>query len=340
MEMVNDYIKEFKDVFSATEFDQLPERRPWDHVIELTPGFKPVDCKVYPLNPKEQQALDEFLNENLHSGRIRSSKSPMASPFFFIKKKDGTLRPVQDYRKLNEMTIKNRYPLPLISDLIHQLKNAQFYTKLDIRWGYNNVRMCEGDELLAVFKTYCGLYEPTVMFFGLTNSPATFQTFMNTILKDLIDEGHVIVYLDDILVFTDTAEEHEDIVMKVLETLRQNKLFLKLSKCFFETNSVEYLGTIVGNGEIRMDPAKVDTVLTWPIPKCKRDVQSSIGFCNFYRRFIKDFSKIARPLTQLTGSTPWVWEGKQQAAFDELKVALTQYPVLRIPIDDAPFRVE
>ena len=125
MEMVNDYIKEFKDVFSAAEFDQLPERRPWDHVIELTPGFKPVDCKVYPLNPKEQHALDEFLNENLRSGRIRSSKSPMASPFFFIKKKDGTLRPVQDYRKLNEMTIKNRYPLPLIQELIDKLKQSR-----------------------------------------------------------------------------------------------------------------------------------------------------------------------------------------------------------------------
>ena len=195
-----------------TEFDQLPERRPWDHVIELTPGFKPVDCKVYPLNPKEQQALDEFLNENLRSGRIRSSKSPMASPFFFIKKKDGTLRPVQDYRKLNEMTVKNRYPLPLIQELIDKLKQSRYFSKMDVRWGYNNIRIAEGDEWKAAFRTNRGLYEPTVMFFGLTNLSATFRTFMNHILKDLIDEGHVIVYLDDILVFTDTKEEHRRLV--------------------------------------------------------------------------------------------------------------------------------
>ena len=133
------------------------------------------------------------------------------------------------------------------------------------------------------------------------------------------DEGHVIVYLDDILVFTDTREEHRRLVRRVLEILRRHKLYLRPEKCAFERTTVDYLGTIVGNGELRMDPAKVSTVMDWPVPRNKKDVQSFIGFCNFYRRFIKDFSKIAFPLTQLTGSTPWVWEGKQQAAFDELR---------------------
>ena len=159
-------------------------------------------------------------------------------------------------------------------------------------------------------------------------------------LTDLIDEGHVIVYLDDILIFTDTPEQHKPIVVKVLETLRKHKLYLKASKCFFEQRSVDYFGTIVGNGEIRMDPSKVDTVTTWPVPKCKRDVQSFLGFCNFYRRFMQGFSLIAQPLTRLTKAIPWEWMSKEQEAFEHLKSALVSYPVLRIPINDAPFRVE
>ena len=165
-----DYIK----VFAKELFDALPERRPWDHAIELKPDSKAVDCKIYPLSRDEQRHLDEFLDENLKSGRIQPSKSPMASAFFFVKKKDGSLRPVQDYRKLNEMTIKNRYPLPLISELVHKLQGARYFTKLDVRWGYNNVRIRGGDEWKAAFRTNRGLYEPLVMFFGLTNSPATF----------------------------------------------------------------------------------------------------------------------------------------------------------------------
>ena len=340
MQMVNDYIKEFKDVFSEAEFNALPERRPWDHVIELTPGFKPVNCKVYPLNPQEQKALDEFLEENLRTGRIRPSKSPMASPFFFIKKKDGSLRPVQDYRKLNEMTVKNRYPLPLIQELIDKLRQSRYFTKMDVRWGYNNIRIAEGDEWKAAFRTNRGLFEPTVMFFGLTNSPATFQTFMNHILRDEVIAGHVIVYLDDILIFTDSLEEHRPIVKRVLEILRKHKLYLRPEKCSFEKRSVDYLGTIVGNGELRMDPSKVSAVTDWPIPKNKKDIQSFIGFCNFYRRFIQGFSAIARPLTHLTKQVPWEWTETQQGSFETLKKALTSYPILRIPIDDAPFRVE
>ena len=175
-------MKDYNDVFEKKEFDELPPSRPWDHAIELLPGTKKeLNCKVYPLSLDEQKQLQIFLEENLCTGRIRTSKSPMASPFFFIKKKDGSLRPVQDYRLLNNMTIKNRYPLPLISELIDTLKNAKYFTKLDVRWGYNNVRIKEGDEWKAAFRTNRGLYEPTVMFFGLTNSPSTFQTMMNDI---------------------------------------------------------------------------------------------------------------------------------------------------------------
>ncbi|GAW00909.1 reverse transcriptase-RNase H-integrase [Lentinula edodes] len=264
----------------------------------------------------------------------------MASPFFFVKKKDGTLRPVQDYRKLNDMTVKNRYPLPLIQELIDKLKNSKIFTKMDVRWGFNNIRIKEGDEWKAAFRTNRGLFEPTVMFFGLTNSPATFQAFMNHILRELIDQGHVIVYMDDILIFTDNIEEHRIIVRKVLDILKANKLYLKPEKCTFEAREVEYLGIIVGNGQIRMDPKKVEAVRTWQPPQKKRELQSFLGFCNFFRRFIRDFSKIAKPLTRLTGNATWEWTSLEQDAFNQLKDRIIEDVTLIIPRETGKFRIE
>ena len=334
------FLTEFPDVFSEAEFDQLPEHRPWDHAIDLTEGFKASDCKIYPLSPNEQDELQKFLNENLKSGRLRPSKSPMASPFFFIKKANGTLRPVQDYRKLNEGTIKNKYPLPLIQELIDKTENAKFFTKLDVRWGYNNIRIKEGDEWKAAFRTNRGLFEPTTMTFGLCNAPATFQRFMNEIFKDLIDEGHVVVYLDDILIFAETRPEHDKVLRRVLETLRQHKLFLRAEKCSFAQPTLTYLGNIIGEGQIRMDPKKIEAVRSWPIPSTLRQLQSFLGFCNYYRRFIRDFSKIARPLHNLTGKAEWNWTEDQQAAFDKLKDAICQEPVITIYVPGSPLRVE
>ena len=335
-----EFIAEFPDVFSAKEFDQLPAHRSWDHAIDLSEGFKAADCKVYPLSPAEQGALQEFLDENLRTGRIRPSKSPMASPFFFIKKKDGSLRPVQDYRKLNDGTIKNKYPLPLIQELIDKTTNAKFFTKLDVRWGYNNIRIKEGDEWKAAFRTNRGLFEPTVMFFGLTNSPATFQGFMNEIFRDLVDDGHVVVYLDDILIFADNRAHHDELVRKVLQILRRNKLFLKPEKCSFAQSTVEYLGHIIGNGEVRMDERKVAAVREWPVPETLRQLQRFLGFCNYYRRFIEGFSKIAKPLHHLTGKVTWTWEAEQQAAFDKLKEMICTEPVLTVADYSKPFRIE
>jgi hypothetical protein len=176
---------------------------------------------------EEQGELDEFLNEALSTGRIRPSKSPIGAPVFFVKKKDRKLRFVQDYRSLNAITRKNRYPLPLVDDLIHRLKGARYFTKLEVRWGYNNVRIREGNEWKAVFHTNRGLFEPLVMYFGLTNSPATFQTMMNDIFYDLILEGVVCIYLDDILIFTNSREEHDRISRLVLERLHKHKLYLR-----------------------------------------------------------------------------------------------------------------
>ena len=175
----------------------------------------------------EQKELDQFLKENLETGQIRPSKSPMASPVFFIKKKDGTLRLVQDYWALNAMTVKNKYPLPLIFKLINKLRGAKYFTKLAVWWGFNNVRMKEQDEWKAAFQTNQGLFEPLVMFFGLCNSPATFQTMMDDILDDLITEGVVVVYLDNILIFMETLEKHQKVTRRVMELLRKNNLNLR-----------------------------------------------------------------------------------------------------------------
>ena len=188
-------------------------------MIKLIEGAKEVDCKIYPLNSEEQKQLDEFLKEQLETGRIHPSKSPMASPFFFVKKKDGKLRPVQDYQKLTQMTIKNQYPLPLISELIDQLTGAKYFSKMDVQWGYNNIRIKEGDKWKAAFRTNRGLFKPLVMFFRLTNSPATFQRMMNDVFREEIVEGWVVIYMDDILVFSKMLEEHQKQVSQILEKL-------------------------------------------------------------------------------------------------------------------------
>jgi len=255
-----DCAKGFKLVFAKEDFDILPEHRQWDHAIELIPGSKPKSSKVYLLSPVEQKELDSFLEKNLHTRRIRSSKSPMAAPVFFIKKKDSSLQLVQDYRALNSMTVKNKYPLLLISELVSQLRGARYFTKLDVRWGFNNVCIKPGDEWKAAFQTNRGLFEPLVMFFGMTNSLATFQTIMNDIFRDLIAKGIMVVYLDDILIFTRTEEKHAKAIRQVLQVLQEHKLFLHPEKCEFCKERIEYLGLVISENEVSIDPVKVTGV--------------------------------------------------------------------------------
>jgi len=218
---------------------------------------EPKSSKVYPLSPLEQEELDAFLKENLCTRRIQPSKSPIAALMFFIKKKDGSLQLVQDYHALNVMTVKNRYPLPLISELISQLRGAKYFTKLDIWWGFNNVYIKLGDEWKVAFRTNHSLFEPLMMFFGMTNSPATFQTMMNDIFRTLIAKGIIVVYLDDILIFTRTEEEYKRAIQRVLEVLAEHKLFLCLEKCEFHQKEIKYLGLIISENKVAIDPVKV-----------------------------------------------------------------------------------
>ena len=305
-------------MFREKDSEKFPDRCPWDHAIDLKPdALASINCRVYPLSPKEQEEQKKFLATNLRLKRICRSKLPYVSGFFFIKKKDGKLRPVQDYRKLNSWTIPDHYPLPLISELIHHISGKQWFTKFDVRWGYNNVCIKEGDEWKAAFKTSDGLFQPTIMFFSLTNSPATFQTMVDDELMEFIDQGEGSVYMDDIVIHMNGTEaEHEAIVHKWLTKLEKLNLFLKPSKCQFHQHEVEYLGMIIGNGKVHMDPVKVEGITQWPTPSCIKDVCSFLGFCNFYRAFILDFSNIARPLNDLTcKNRQWDWSDEYEQAF-------------------------
>jgi hypothetical protein len=285
----------------------------------------------------EQEELDKFLAEHLEKGYIELSMSPMSSPIFFIRKADGRYRLVQDYQCMNKITIKNKIPLPLAADIINRLTGAQYFTKFDICWGYHNIRIREGDEWKAAFSTNRGLFQPKVMYFGLTNSPATFQSLMNSIFADLIAKSEVAVYMDDILIYSSNLEHHRKIVCKVLSRLQKYNLYLRPEKCEFELQEIEYLGMIIRPREVHMNPGKVAAVRDWTTPANLREVRAFIGFANFYRRFIKDFASIARPLHDLTKKdTPWQWHSEQQKAFNELKRRFCEEPILKVYDPELP----
>lgn len=238
------------------------------------------------------------------------------------------------------MTIKNKYPLPLISELIDKFKNARYITKMDVQWGFNNIRIKEGDEWKGAFKTSRGLFEPTVMLFGMTNSPATFQTFMNHVLREEIVNSILIVYMDNIFIFSMDLNKHRQVVRQVLGKLRDNGLTIKGPKCEFEVQETACLGLIVGNGKARMDPVKVDAITEWPAPTTKKSLQTFLGFTNFYRRFIQEYADLARPLHALTGSAPWEWKDEQEKSFTELKKRMSAQPILALPNDYRDYEVE
>jgi len=259
----------------------------------------------------------------------------------FIPKKDGKRRMVQDYQYINKFTIKNSYPLLLISDLIDNMGTKRVFTKMDLRWGYNNVRIKEGDEWKAVFTTHIGLFKPVVMFFGLTNSSATFQTMMNNIFRDLINKGDVTIFIDNVLVGTETEEGHNELVEEILRKLEKHDLYVKLEKCEWKVREVGFLGVVIGPNGIKMEKEKVRGVLEWPTPKCVKDVQKFLGLVNYYRRFVKDFAEIARPMHRLVQKQEkWNWRSEQEEAFGKLKEIFTLEPVLAALDLDKEMRVE
>ena len=281
------------NVFEKPKDGELPPSQPYNHAINLTEDFVPKVAKVYPLTSNEREAAERFVEDDLREGKIWPSKSPQAALFLFVGQK------------------------ALISDLIDKLKGASVFTKMDVRSGYNNVHIKDGDQWKAAFITHKGLFKPTIMFFGLCNSPATFQRFINDSFQDMIAKGWLIFYMDDLLIFSDDPEVHRLCTLHVLQCMKELSLPLKLEKCHFNLPEVEYLGMVIRKNTIEMDPVKVKGIKEWPVPMKVKDVHFFLGFANFYHRFILDYSWLARPLIDLTKkSTTWEWSSKCQTAFD------------------------
>ena len=287
---------------------------------------------MYPLSREEREEVREFVKEQLRKGYIRPSKSPQTALVFFVGKKDGKKRMVQDYRYLNEWMIKNNYPLPLISDVLENIGMKKLFTKMDLRWGYNNMRIKKGDEWKVAFTMPEGSFEPTVMFFGLTNSPATFQAMMNKLLRDLINIGKVAVFINNVIVGTETEEGHDELVAEVIKRLEENDLYVKPKKYKWKVREVEFLGVVIGPEGIKMEREKVKGVLEWPTPKYVKDIQKFLGLANYYHQFIEGFAIVARSLHDLVKKDKkWEWTEREEKTFKELKERFTKEPVLAAP---------
>ena len=331
-------LEEFSDVFQEVP-PGLPPPRDVEHDIELQPDSKPPAQSPYRMSYAELEAIKKQLAEYTERGFIRPSSSPYGAPVLFVKKKDGSLRMCTDYRALNKITIRNQYPLPRIDELLDRLHGARFFSKVDLASGYHQVRIKEADVPKTAFTTRYGLYEFLVLPFGLCNAPATFMRMMNNVLRPYLDT-FVIVYLDDILIYSRNAEEHKQHLKTILELLRKHQLYAKRSKCQFGVKNVEFLGFTITDRGLEASPAKVDAVREWPQPKDLTGVQSFMGFVNYYRKFIPQFSHLATPLSHLTRKTvPWTWGPDQARAFQALKDALCTAPTLLIPDPERPFVV-
>ncbi|KAI4900897.1 hypothetical protein NFI96_007222 [Prochilodus magdalenae] len=331
---------DLQEVFSKQKAKLLPAHRPYDCAINLLPGTSPPRGHLFSLSAPEKKAMEEYIQEALALGFIRPSTSPAGAGFFFVGKKDGGLRPCIDYRGLNKITIKDRYPLPLMNTAFEALQQASIFTKLDLRSAYNLIRIREGDEWKTAFITPSGHYEYLVMPFGLMNAPAVFQRYINEVLREALDR-YAFVYLDDILIFSRSVDEHIEHVRRVLQLLLENHLYVKLEKSLFHARSVAFLGFVVSQGRLSMDPEKTKAVMDWPRPTSVRLVQRFLGFANFFRRFVRNFSIIAAPLTALTKKGEgFQWTQEAQKAFLELKCRLSTAPVLHLPNPELPFVVE
>lgn len=327
-ERIPSWLHDQLPAFLPRHADELPPRRAWDHKIELMPGKEPPYFKNRPLSPLEQQVVRKWLDENLSKGFIRESRSRSSAPLLLAAKPGGGVRICQDYRGLNNVTIKNRYPLPIVRETLDALCNAKVYTKLDIIAAFNKLRIAEGDEWKTAFITRFGLFESLVMPFGLCNAPASFQHYINHTLFDELDK-FCTAYLDDVLIYSSDKEQHREHVRIVVKKLADAGLQIDINKCEFETTKTKYLGLIITTNGIEMDPEKVKSITTWERPLCMKDLQRFLGFANFYRRFIKDFSKICRPLYDLLRKDKgWSWTEEHDQAYQHLKLAFTTAPVL------------
>ena len=329
---------DFPEVFPE-DITDLPPEREVEFAIELVPGTRPVSMAPYRMSVSELGELKKQLEELLGKKFIKPSVSPWGAPVLLVKKKDGSMRLCVDYRQLNKVTIKNKYPLPRIDDLMDQLTGACVFSKIDLRSGYHQIRVKTEDIPKTAFRTRYGHYEYLVMPFGVSNAPGVFMEYMNRIFQPYLDH-FVVVFIDDILVYSKSEEEHAEHLRVVLQILKEKRLYAKMSKCDFWLHEVSFLGHVISRNGIAVDPSKVDAVLQWEAPKSVTEIRSFLGLAGYYRRFIEGFSKLALPLTQLTRKgEAFVWDTQCENSFQELKKRLTTTPVLILPNPNKPFVV-
>jgi hypothetical protein len=333
------FLKEFSDVVPEEIPHGLPPMRDMQHCIDLVPGSVLPNKPAYRLNPKEHEELQRQVEELIEKGLVRESMSPCAVPALLVPKKDGSWRMCIDSRAVNKITIRYRFPIPRLDDLLDQLYGAVIFSKIDLRSGYHQIRMRPGDEWKTAFKTREGLYEWMVMPFGLSNAPSTFMRLMNHVFKPFIGL-FVVVYFDDILVYSKSQQDHMEHLYQVFQTLRKQKLYVNLKKCHFLTDSLVFLGYVVSAEGIKMDPSKIEAIISWPVPKSLHDIRSFHGLASFYRRFIRSFSSIIAPITECLKGGKFQWNEEAQKSFELIKKKVTEAPVLILPDFSKLFEVD
>ena len=332
---------DFAHVFSEQAANKLPPHRSYNHRINFIPNSPFPKTKMFPIPHHHLSALKAYIKENLEKGFIEHSSSPIASPLFFIPKKNtNELRPIIDYREVNAITKKGQYPIPIMRDLLDRIAGAKMFTKFDLKGAYNLIRMADGEEWKTSFKTPLGQYQYKVMPFGLTGAPGTFQHFMNSILNDHINDCCV-VYLDDILIYSKSKEEHIKHVQTILKILSDNSLYVKLSKSEFHVKETDFLGHHLSVNGISMQQDKINVIADWKPPQRLRQLQKFLGFTNFYRDFIPNYSELVHPLITLTKKgSRWVWRDIQQTAFERLKAMSNSSTMLHVFQPDLPTKIE
>jgi hypothetical protein len=307
-----------------------------DHAITLIDSSKAVNPRPNRLPLHQYNAMEDLIKSMLASNMIRPSISPYSSPIILVKKKDGTWRMCVDYRSLNANTIKNKYPIPIIEDLLDELFGATVFSKIDLRAGYHQIRMKDSDIEKTTFTTHLGHFKYVVLPFVLTNAPATFQSLMNSVLSQFLRKFSL-VFFDDILIYSSTMSNHVKHLRAVLEVLKQNQLYAKFSKCTFGQSKIEYLGHLISGEGVATDPAKINIIQSWPRPSNVTQLRSFLGLTGYYRRFIEGYGIICRPLFNALKKDSFKWDNKQEASFQQLKQVMSTAPVLALPDFTKPF---